>query len=129
MNINQELKTIEKEEARLAKVKKSLLAKKQEEEALEAKLDAMVKESGFSTPKALVEALIEKYGIRLSGKRGPKPGGAARKRTRTKVTKELRDAIKKDVKGGMSMNAASKAHNISYVVVSKIMKGAYDKMK
>ena len=128
MNISQELKTIEKEEARLAKMKKSLLAKKKEEEAEAAKLDTLVKNSGYATPKALVEALIEKYGIRLTAKRGPKPG-ATRKRTRTKVTKELRDAIKKDVKGGVSMNAASKTHNISYVVVSKIMKGAYDKLK
>lgn len=93
---------------------------------MEAKLDSLVKSSGFPSAKALVEALIDKYNLRLSRKKG---GSTAKKRTRTTVTKELRDAVKKEVKGGTSMNAASKQFGISYVVVSKIMKGSYDKLK
>ena len=87
-----------------------------------------MKSSGFKTPRALVEALVDKYNIRLTGK--TKPGAkTGRKRTRTKVTKDLRDAIRKDVKDGMSMNQASKKYQVSYVVVSKIMKGEYDHLK
>lgn len=126
MSIAEELKELKKEEARLAKKKKALLDKKKVEEEQEAKLEALVKNSGFPSAKALVEALIEKYNIR-TGKRKAAP--AAKKRTRTTVTKELRDAVKKEVKGGTSMNAASKQFGISYVVVSKIVKGAYDKLK
>lgn len=125
MNIDSELKTIEKEEAKLAKRKNDLLSKKKEEEALQAKLENLVKTSGFSSAKDLVEALIEKYNLRV-GKRGPAAKG--KRRTRTKVTKQLRDAIKKEVKSGTSMNAASKKFEVSYVVVSKIMKGGYDKL-
>ncbi len=126
MNISKELKTIEKEEARLAQLKKNLLLKKKEEEAKDKALETLVKSSGYKTPKALVEALVEKYNVKLTG---AVAATAGRKRTRTKVTAELRDAIKKEVKAGASMNAVSKAHKISYVVVAKIMKGGYDKLK
>ena len=126
MNIKTELKTIEKEEARLARKKEELLTKQKEEEALQARLESLVKTSEFESPKALVEALIEKYNIKLTKKNS---GGGKKRRSRTKVTKELRDAIKKEVKSGTSMNAASKKFEVSYVVVSKIMKGAYDKLK
>ncbi len=127
MNIETEIKTIEKEEARLAKKKKSLLQKKKEAEAQDAKLENLVKSIGFKTPKALVEALVAKYNIRLTGKTGG--GKTGRKRTRTKVTKELRDTIRKDVNAGLSMNQTSKKYEVSYVVVSKIMKGGYDHLK
>lgn len=126
MNIKTELKSIEKEEARLARKKEELLTKQKEEEALQARLESMVKTSEFDSPKSLVEALIDKYNIKLTKK---STGGAKKRRSRTKVTKELRDAIKKEVKSGTSMNAASKKFEVSYVVVSKIMKGAYDKLK
>jgi len=126
MNIDSELKSLKKEEARLAKKKKELLDKKKEKEAQEAKLESLYKNSGFSSPKALVEALIDKYNVRITKRRGV---SAPKKRTRTTVTKELRDAVKKEVKSGTSMNAASKKFGISYVVVSKIVKGAYDKLK
>ncbi len=125
MNIESELKTIEQEEAKLAQRKNDLLTKQKEEEALQAKLENLVQTSGFFSPKDLVEALIEKYNLRV-GKRGPATKG--KRRTRTKVTKELCDAIKNEVNGGTSMNAASRKFEVSYVVVSKVMKGKYDNL-
>lgn len=126
MNILQEIKSVEKQEAELAQKKKELLALKKEAEAQEAKLETLVKNSGFKSPRELVEALIEKYGLRLGGRTATEKTGKRRKRTL--VTKELRDLIKKDVQGGISMNAASKKHKVSYIVVAKIMKGGYDKL-
>jgi hypothetical protein len=126
MNITKEIKSIEKEEARLAQKKKELMLQKKEAEARDKALETLVKNSGYGSAKDLVEALVDKYNVKLTAAKRGSPG---RKRTRTKVTKELRDQIKKEVKDGQSMNAVSKAHKVSYVVVSKIVKGAYDKLK
>ncbi|MGJ3244415.1 MAG: hypothetical protein ACFE0O_15855 [Opitutales bacterium] len=125
MNIKTKLKDIEKAEAKLARQKKELLAAKKEMEAREKKLEALVKESGFKSAKELVDALVEKYNIRLSAKRGPKPGSGKR-RKRTKMTAALRDDIKKELKDGRSMNAVAKERGISYVVIAKVNKGDYD---
>lgn len=127
MDIKNKLKDLEKAEAKLARQKKELLAAKKDMEAREKKLEALVKESGFKTPKELVEALVEKYNIRLGAKRGPKPGSGKR-RTRTRMTAALRDDIKKEIKEGKSMNAIAKERGISYVVIAKVKKGEYDKL-
>jgi DNA invertase Pin-like site-specific DNA recombinase len=84
-----------------------------------------VKQSGLE-PRDLVFALVDKFGVRLAGRRkGSKRG----RRRRTKITAELRDAVKKALKGGASMNATSKHFGISYAVVVKMNKGHYDKLK
>lgn len=128
MSIRNELKKLEKEEARLARQKKQLedeLKKKAEESA---KLQKLVKSSGYSSAKELVDALVDEFGLRR-----PRGTGAAAAKTgrrkRTKVTPELRDRVKKDIKGGMSMNQASKNYEISYAVIAKINNGAYDSLK
>lgn len=120
---SKELKELEKKEAQLAKKRKELLEQKKKQEQQEAKLETLFKNSGYTTPRELVEALIEKYDVKLRGRRA---SGKTR-RKRTKVTPELRDGIKKEVKSGKSMNQVSKEHEISYAVVTKIMKGHYDK--
>lgn len=125
MNINNELKRIKEEQKSLAQRKKQLLEQQKQRKAAQAKLTALVKQSGFDTPKALVEALIEKYHIRLYPVRtASAPTG---RRKHTKVTPELRDQIKARLKDE-SMNRVSKDLQISYAVIAKVANGAYDKL-
>ena len=127
MSINNELKRIEKAEQNLAKQKKKLVEQQKKEKAAQAKLEALVKQSGFSTPKELVEALIEKYNIRIHRRRASATTPTGR-RKRTKITPELRDEVKGKLKN-TSMNKVSKEMEISYAVIAKIAKGEYDKLK
>ncbi|MBC2596296.1 hypothetical protein H5P28_18675 [Ruficoccus amylovorans] len=127
MSIHNELKRIEKAEQTLAKQKKKLIEQQKKEKAAHAKLETVVKQSGFDTPKELVEALIEKYGIRLHRRRAAAAAPSGR-RKRTKITPELRDEVKAKLKEH-SMNKVSKDMEISYAVIAKIAKGAYDKAK
>jgi len=125
-DVKKEIKQIEKAEQRLAQQKKKLLEQEKKKAEESQKLDKLVQQSGYASPKALVDALCEKYGIRMAAR---KKSGKTGRRKRTKVTPELRDSIKKYVKGGGSMNQASKEFDVSYAVVAKIMKGAYDSKK
>lgn len=134
MNITRQLKIIEKQKKQLQQQEKLLREQAKMEKAREQKLEQLVKESGFANPKELVLALIDKYKVSLRGRRkdSGKAGASGRvaesgqRRTRTRVTPELRDEIKKEHKAGATMNAISKARKISYVVISKICKGEYD---
>jgi len=139
MRIKEELKIIEREQARLAKRKQALAVKLEEAKKAEKKLDELVKKSGFKNPRDLILALMDKYGIsRISVKGATKAAAAADKpakkagkttrRKRTKVTAELRDSIKQALAAGESKNAVSKQFNISYIVVGKVAKGAYDEL-
>ncbi len=127
MDIKKKLKELAKAEARIAKQKKQLLEAESKREQSIKKLEALVKQSSFSSPKELVAALIEHYDIRLPAKKRASSGKARRKRT--KMTPQLRDELKKAVKDGESMNAVSKRTGISYLVVVKACKGKYDKLK
>lgn len=121
-----ELKEIKKQVAKLTRKAARLEAKATKVGPSDNKLDDVVKNSGYKTPRALVKALIQAYGVKLVADSSGSVDIKRRKRTR--VTIELRDSVKKEVSGGMSMNAASKQFNISYAVVTKIMKGDYDKL-
>ncbi|MGF1450439.1 MAG: hypothetical protein ACFB21_00015 [Opitutales bacterium] len=123
MDLDHKLKEIEEEEARLARQRKELLDQKKKQEALDAKLDKLFTQSGYDTPRQLVEALIAKYNVKFSGR---KKAAASGKRRRTRVTANLRDEIKKAIEGGQSKNSLAKETGISYVVISKIEKGEYD---
>lgn len=125
MSIDVELKRIAKEEAQLAKQKKALVEQQKAAKAAGAKLDTLCKQSGYASPRELVEALIEKYGLRISRKRASGPAG---RRKRTKITPQLRDTVKTRLKKE-SMNRVSKDLEISYAVIAKIAKGHYDKLK
>jgi len=123
MNYEAELKRIEKEEARLARRKKTLAAKLEQNAEEDAKLESIFQNSGYKTPKALIKALSFKYGVAAAA-----GDELVKTRKRTRITAELRDSIKAEVNSGTSMNAASKKFGISYAVVTKIMKGDYDKL-
>lgn len=126
MSLNEEILRIEKEEARLARRKEELAAELEKKNEQRTKLEDLYKASGYANPKDLVEALIDLYAIRVTKRLR---GTNLTRRKRTKITPELRAAVKKEVKSGVSMNQASKKFAISYAVVAKIMKGAYDKSK
>lgn len=122
-NLTDELKQLEKQEARIAKRKQALAARLQKAQVQDKKLDELVKKSGFDNPRALVKALMAKYNIKVSAT----PGAKGKKvRTRTKITPELRDKIKKEVERNGSKNSVSKEMNISYAVISKVINGDYD---
>lgn len=129
MSLLDEIKRVEKEEAKLAKRKKALEARLKEEEEKNQKLDTIVEDSGYATPKALVKALVDRFSLRAPRGSGiSTTAGGNGRRKRTRVTAELRDEIKAEIKGGSSMNQVSKARGISYAVIAKIAKGGYDKI-
>jgi len=121
------IKDIEKQQAKLERDKKKILEDLKKKEQQAQKLEKLVKDSGYASARELVEALIEKYNLKLRGRR--KAASTTGRRKRTKITPELRDEIKKEVKAGSSMNAVSKTRGISYAVIVKVMKGGYDKLK
>lgn len=136
-DLTEELKELEKKEARLAKEKEKLQAKIKENKEEDKKLDDLLKKSGYATPRALIKALMNKYNIR-SVTRGSAAGkttttakapSSTGKRKRTTMTPELRDAIKKELKAGASKNSLRYSYDISYAVITKVANGAYDKLK
>lgn len=124
--MNKELKDIEKQQAALATKKKQILEAEKAKKQAKSDLEAVIKKSGYKNARALALALDELFGLRLGIKKPGRPSG--NRRSRTKVTPELRDAIKKEAAGGVSVNKLSKIHDISYAVVAKIVKGGYDKI-
>lgn len=128
--IQEKLKQLESEQARLEERRAQLEAEMQRQAELDKKLDKLVETSGFANARDLVRALIEKYNLRIVNTRGSSaPAETGGRRKRTRITPELRDAIKKEVnENGTSMNAASKQFGISYAVVVKMIKGAYDNL-
>src|ERR1700679_1652672 len=119
MRLQDQLKSLEREKARLHKLEKTLLERAKLAKDIEARLELIVKQSGLAV-RDLVFALVDKFKVRLAGRR---KGSERRRRKPPKITAELRDAVKKTVKGGTSMNAASKEYGISYAVVVKMVKG------
>ena len=124
MKIKDKLKRLDEEKKKLQKQKQQLLEQKRKRKAAQVKLAALVKQSGFDTPKALVEALIEKYDVRLQRETAAMP----QRRKHTKVTPDLRDHIK-GLLHEKSMNRVSEELRISYAVIAKVANGAYDKLK
>lgn len=119
-DIQEELKLIEKERARLIEKEKELQEKLEAQAEAEKQLQALFEHSGYPTPRALIIALMKKYGVRVNG--APSEG----RRKRTTVTAQIRDDVKKAVHGGTSKNQASKQFEISYLVINKIIDGKYD---
>jgi hypothetical protein len=124
MNLQTKLRSLNQTGHRLKKLKRRLLVEVGKEKALAAKLEKLVKEIGLP-PRDLVFTLVDKYKVRLAGRRK----GQRRRRKRTKITPELCAAVKKRVKSGVSMNRASQEFGLSYAVVIKMMRGHYDKRK
>lgn len=122
-SIEKKLRELENEEKRLAEKKQQLIVEQKQIQEKHKKLESLFKSSGYATPKELVEDLVGKYGLRMGS-----GGSSETKRTRTRITAELRDAVKKDIAAGNTKVAASKMHAISYVVVGKIAKGDYDNL-
>ena len=121
VELTEELRFIEKEEARLARQKEKLHAKIQENKEGEKKLEELFAKSGYSTPRALIKALMVKYEVRITGS-----AAQGKRRKRTTVTPELRDAIKQDLQAGTRKSDISRQREISYAVVTKIDQGGYD---
>jgi hypothetical protein len=121
MSVHSELREIEKEQARLEARRKRLETKAAEDAGLKAKVDVFAAENGYTDGKALAKKLADMFGVVDSGVATP-----SGRRKRTKITAELRDAIKAEVSSGKAKNAVSKDRQISYIVIDKIIKGAYD---
>jgi 3-hydroxyacyl-CoA dehydrogenase len=122
-DITAELKALEARQADLEKQKAALLQKQQEMEERKARLGALVEQSGFGNAKALVEALIENYGLKIS--KATKTSSSGRKPRQT-VTAAIRDAFRADLASGLNRSQAAKKNNVSYAVAIKIEKGGYD---
>jgi hypothetical protein len=123
MNIEEEIKSVEKESMRLARKRDELLRLQQERMEREQQLEGIFAQSGYPTPLDLVQALICKFDIRV-----PDANRIKGKRKRTRVTAALRDAIRRECQAGLSMNRAAKRFAVSYAVVSKVLLGHYDRL-
>lgn len=124
MNIHREIQDIEKMEVRLAEKKQYLLQQEERLRDADKRLEDMFSNSGYATPKELIEALIFKFKVRVTPM-----GRLVKRRKRTKITIELRNAIARDLADGMSMNAASKKYGVSYAVIVKASKGEYSHLR
>lgn len=131
MDIENEIKALERQQAKIAA---EIEAKRGAAEAARAarleeekKIEGVFKTSGFATPRALIVALMDRYGIRsvASAEESTEKVG---RRKRTKVTAELRDQIREKVNGGVSKNQIKKDFEVSYAVVNKVMDGSYDSL-
>ena len=111
-------------EVRLAEKKEYLLQQEKCLRDADERLDSMLQNSGYATPKELIDALIFKFKVRVTPM-----GRLVKRRKRTKITIELRDSIARDLSGGMSMNAASKKYAVSYAVIVKVSKGQYSHLR
>ena len=118
MSVHAQLREIEQERKKLAAKQKRLEAKASKDDALKAKFENFATENGYRNGKTLSKFLADIYGVITSSE--------STRRTRTKVTAELRDAIKSEVASGKSKNSVSKSRGISYIVVDKMVKGGYD---
>jgi hypothetical protein len=121
MRIEKELRDLERKSARLSKKKAELMRILREDEVKSQELQHIFDSSGYPSPLDLVEALIRKFGLRVTGE-----NAFTRKRKRTRMTAELRDSIRQECTSGLSMNRASKKYGVSYAVVTRIMQGRYD---
>jgi predicted aldo/keto reductase-like oxidoreductase len=128
MSIEQELKALEEQEARLGEQRQRLLKEMEEEKKRQEKLDSLVEKSGYATPKALVEALIQRFNIQVGRLQKGSAASKAGKRTRTRVDASLRDKVRKAIDGGMNYSEATRQFGISYPVVKKIVDGGYDNL-
>ncbi len=114
MNIKKKIKDLEKEEAKLARERKSLSDQLKNVEALEGKLDALVKNSGYKNARVLVDALIGKYSLRM-GKRkaaaaaAPAPAKAPRKKARKAKRKVAVKTARKTARKRVAKKAAKAA--------------------
>lgn len=124
MDFQTALEQLQQEKDRLEAKRLALIEKSKLLEVEGERLDALFKQSGYSTPRALINALIVRYRVQPSIN-DPEMG----RRRHIRVTEALRDLIKADIRGGMTMAKASRHHRLSYAVVSRIAKGMYDDMK
>lgn len=126
MDAKTKLKAIERQEAKLARERKKILEQEKQMKAEDAKLDSLVKQSGYKNAKLLVKALVEKYKITLP--RSSKGAGRGRGKA-IAVTPELRDLVKKGIKEGRSKNSLAKELKLNYPKITAICAGKFDKLK
>lgn len=132
-----QIKELERQ-ASLIERRKQELKEQLEAEKEQAKwYDQVLKESGYTKPRDFIKSAMEHFGIRqisLGKARGGAAVGIASaaasngKRSRTKVTADLRDKIKSALREGRSKNSIKDEFGVSYPVVKKIEDGGYDKL-
>lgn len=123
MSISAQLQQVQKQIADLQRMKDQLEEQNRLDEARKARLEELVATSGYENPKALAEALIEKFNLKITSTTA---GASTGRRKRTTVTAPIRDEVKATVASGLSKNKAAKKLGISYAVVTKIIDGVYD---
>ncbi|NLE06959.1 MAG: hypothetical protein GX638_19440 [Crenarchaeota archaeon] len=121
--INKQLKDLENQLSKLEERRQKLLLAQQEAEERRAKLDDLIKNSGYPDAKSLVEDLINKFGIRVSGGEAAEKSG---RKPRIEMSAQIRDAIRTDLATNMKKSKIAKKHFVSYAVVTKVEKGAYN---
>jgi len=115
------MSTIDKKIAEAEKLMKEL-QKQKEASAINTKiLDKVYKDSNYNSPADLISDLLKHFKVNKY-----KDLKTSDRRPPTRVTKEIRDSIKKEFKNGTSKLALKKKYNISWVIVANIIKGDYD---
>lgn len=121
MTIEEELKEIEKRKALLDRQQEELMRRAQEQENTKNTILGFIEQQGFKDPQGLADKLAEFFGVRASvSRRQPN------RRTRIRITKEVRDEVKAALSGGEKRKSISNRTGISYQTVTNIDKGKYD---
>lgn len=131
-NTLEQLKELEREQQRLAKLKETL-EKDLKEAAEQAKWYVQVlKESGMNSPRQLIKEMMRHFNIRsISLKESGDAPVAAKassggRRRRSKVTPDLRDKIKAALAKKVSKKQIALDYKVSYPVVKNVEDGKYD---
>jgi len=119
--ITDKLKELAQLKAQAAKLEASL------ESQRPAALAALPAEFGFSDLKSFIKALKSSAGAKPKGKPGRKPGTkvakpAKQKRTRVKITDEIKSAVKTALEQGRKAKAIAKEVGISAASVNVLKK-------
>lgn len=129
-NIKKQLEDLARQEKALAKQKQLLVEQQKKAEEAKQKIRKLVDGSGLGSPREVVNAICDVYGLRSP--RGAKTKtGSARKAgtgTRPRVTAKLRDQVKSAVKSGKKQAQVAREFSLSAPTVGKIVKGGYDKL-
>lgn len=134
-----ELKELDRKVSLIERRKQELQEQLEAEKELAKWYDQVLEESGFKRPRDFIKAAMRHFGIKqvnlektksAAGVAGVKAAAGAEggKRTRTKITPELRDQIKAALAENRSKNSVKDDFGVSYPVVKKIADGGYDNL-
>lgn len=83
-------------------------------------IETLVERSGYEA-RELVKRIIDVFRLRggSANRRGDRQG-------RTRITKDIRDMVKRELAAGKTLDQVARDTGVNYTLVGKISKGVYD---